>query len=433
MTAASARVPARRRLGIAAWALYDWADSSFNTVIGTFVFSVYFARGIYGDETQGAAVWGYAMAVAGVFIAVGSPVLGAVADRAGPRKPWIATFMVICVATTSLLWFAEPDRAFVALTLVLAVIATTAHALGGVFYNAMLPDVAPPGMAGTVSGWAWGLGYAGGLGALALCLLLLVLPDAPAFGVGTENAANIRATALVTAAWFLVFALPMLLLTRDRPSAALGVRGAVRAGLAQLAGTVAKLRHQPPLLLFLIASAVYRDGLATLFAVGGLFAAGAFGMDFQEILIFAIGLNVTAAGGSWLFAALTDRVGAKRMVLLGLTGLIVFGTAILFVTDWITFLVLALILGLFVGPAQSASRVIMAKLAPPSMMTEMFGLYTMTGKAIAFVGPLGFGLLTDIFDSQRAGLTIILAMWLLGAALLFFVRVPARDAGAEAA
>ena len=423
----------RRRLGIASWALYDWADSSFNTVIGTFVFSVYFARGIYGDETQGAAVWGYAMAVAGFLIAIGSPLLGAVADRAGPRKPWIAVFMVVCVAATSLLWFAEPDRAFVALTLVLAVIATTAHNLGQVFYNAMLPDVAPPGQAGTLSGWAWGLGYAGGLGALALCLLLLVLPDRPAFGLGTENAANIRATALVTALWFLVFALPLLLFTPDRPSAALGVRGAVRAGLAQLRGTVGKLRHQRPLVLFLVASALYRDGLATLFAVGGLFAAGAFGMDFQEILIFAIGLNVTAASGSWLFAALTDRVGAKRMVLFGLSGLILFGTAILFVTDWMTFLVLALILGLFVGPAQSASRVIMAKLAPPPMMTEMFGLYTMTGKAIAFVGPLGFGLLTDLFDSQRAGLTVILAMWLAGGALLLAVRDPgARVAAAPA-
>ena len=422
----------RRRLGIGAWALYDWADSSFNTVIGTFVFSVYFARAVYGDETQGAAVWGYAMAVAGFFIAVGSPVLGAIADRAGPRKPWIAVFMVVCVAATALLWFAEPDTAFVALTLVLAVVATIAHNMGQVFYNAMLPDVAPPGKAGTLSGWAWGLGYAGGLGALAVCLLLLVLPDDPAFGLGTENAANIRATALVTALWFFVFALPMLAFTGDRPSAALGVRGAVRAGLAQLAGTVTRLRHQRPLVLFLIASAVYRDGLATLFAVGGLFAAGAFGMDFREILIFAIGLNVTAAGGSWLFAALTDRVGAKRMVLSGLAGLIVFGTAILFVTDWMAFLVLALILGLFIGPAQSASRVIMAKLAPPAMMTEMFGLYTMTGKAIAFVGPLGFGLLTDIFDSQRAGLTVILAMWLVGAALLLLVRVPARDAGAEA-
>ncbi|MFP4126187.1 MAG: MFS transporter [Alphaproteobacteria bacterium] len=422
--------PTRGRLGIAAWALYDWADSSFNTVIGTFVFSVYFARGIYGDETQGAAVWGYAMAVAGFFIAVGSPVLGAIADRAGPRKPWIAVFMVVCVAATALLWFAEPDPAFVTLTLVLAVLATIAHNLGQVFYNAMLPDVAPPGKAGTLSGWAWGLGYAGGLGALGVCLLLLVLPDEPAFGVGTDNAANIRATALVTALWFLVFALPMLMLTPDRPSAALGVEGSVRAGFRQLAGTIAKLRHQRPLLLFLIASALYRDGLATLFAVGGLFAAGAFGMDFEQILIFAIGLNVTAAAGSWLFAAVTDRVGAKRMVLLGLAGLIGVGTAILFVTDWIAFLVLALILGLFVGPAQSASRVIMAKLAPASMMTEMFGLYTMTGKAIAFVGPLGFGALTDLFDSQRAGLTVILAMWLLGAILLLFVRPPAREAAA---
>jgi UMF1 family MFS transporter len=427
--------PPASRLGIAAWALYDWADSSFNTVIGTFVFSVYFARAVYGDETQGAAVWGYAMAVAGFVIAVGSPILGAIADRAGPRKPWIAVLMVVCVGATALMWFAEPDPAFVPLTLALAVVATIAHTLGQVFYNAMLPDVAPPGMEGRVSGWAWGLGYAGGLGALAVCLLLLVLPDDPAFGIGTENAANIRATAIVTAAWFLVFALPMLAFTPDRPSAELGARRAIGAGLGQLRDSLAKLRRQPPLLLFLIASAVYRDGLATLFAVGGLFAAGAFGMDFQEILIFAIGLNVTAAGGSWLFAALTDRVGPKRMVLVGLGGLIVCGTIILFVTDWIAFLVLALILGLFVGPAQSASRVLLADLAPRGMMTEMFGLYTMTGKAIAFIGPLGFATLTDIFDSQRAGLTVVLAMWLVGAGLLLAVRVPAvspRAAGEAA-
>lgn len=423
-------VKATRR-GIAAWCLYDWADSSFNTVIGTFVFSVYFARGIFGDETQGAALWGYAMAAAGLAIAVASPVLGAIADRAGPRKPWIAAFMAVTTGATALLWFAEPEPSFTAYALVLAGIATVAHALGGVFYNAMLPDVAPPDMAGRVSGWGWGLGYVGGLGALAVCLVLLVMPEPPLFGLDAERAEPVRATTLVVAAWFLVFALPMLIWTPDRPSAALGFRGAVRAGLQQLVQSLRALPGRPQLLVFLIASALYRDGLATLFTVGGLYAAGTFNMDFQQILIFAIGLNVTAAAGAAGFAAVNDRIGSRPTVLAGLAGLIATGLPLLLVTEWTTFVALALVLGLFVGPTQSASRVLMAKLAPPAMMTEMFGLYAMTGKAIAFLGPLGFALLTDLFASQRAGLSVILAMWLAGALLLLAVREPEAQAASH--
>ncbi len=420
-----------RRGGIAAWCLYDWADSAFNTVIGTFVFSVYFARGIYGDETQGAAAWGYAMALAGVAIAVASPILGAVADRAGPRKPWIAVFMLTTVSCTALLWFARPEPDYVTYALALAIVATVAHALGGVFYNAMLPDVAPAGMTGRVSGWAWGLGYLGGLGALAVCLVLLVLPDPPLFGLDADAAANIRATALVVAVWFFVFALPMLALTPDRPSLRLGPVAAVRAGLAQLRTSLRALPGDRDLLRYLIASALYRDGLATLFAIGGLYAAGTFAMSFEQILVFAIGLNVAAASGAAAFAAVNDRVGSKRTILWGLVALIATGVPLLLVTGWTTFVALALVLGLFVGPVQSASRVLMARLAPPSMMTEMFGLYAMTGKAIAFVGPLGFAVLTDLFDSQRAGMTIILAMWLAGAALLLFVREPSPQAASQ--
>ncbi len=419
------------RRGIAAWCLYDWADSSFNTVIGTFVFSVYFARGIYGDETQGAAVWGYAMAVAGFCIALSAPVLGAVADRAGPRKPWIVAFMLATVTASALLWFARPEPSYVEWALVLAVIGTVAHALGGVFYNAMLPDVAQPRMTGRISGWAWGLGYVGGLGSLAVCLLLLVLPNPPLFGLDAETAQPIRATTLVVAAWFLIFALPMLLLTPDRPSERLGTGGAVRAGLSQLGQSLKALPRNVPLLRFLIASALYRDGLATLFAVGGLYAAGTFGMSFEQILIFAIGLNVTAAAGAAGFAAVNDRVGSKPTVLVGLAGLILVGLPLLFVTHWTVFIALALVLGLFVGPTQSASRVLLTKLAVRAEMTETFGLYAMTGKAISFLGPLGFATFTDVFDSQRAGMSIVLVLWGIGLLLLLLVREPSAQAASQ--
>ncbi|TVQ34170.1 MAG: MFS transporter [Geminicoccaceae bacterium] len=415
-----------RPIGIAAWFLYDFADSAYSTVIGTFLFSVYFARSIVGDEISGTTYWTWTMAASGLLVALVSPIFGAIADRAGPRKPWLAVWLTLCVVPTSLLWFAEPDRAFLAYTIALLILSSAAHGLSHVFYNAMLTDVAPADKLGRISGWAWGMGYLGGLGCLALCLTTLVLPAEPWFGFSTDNAENIRATTLIVAAWFFLFALPMFLLTRDVPPSGLGVGQAVRSGLTQLKVTLQKLTSFKDVLVFLIASAVYRDGLTTLFTVGGLFAAGTFGMDFEEILIFAITLNVAAGIGAALFAALDDGIGSKRTVLISLMGLLTFGTAVLLVEEKTAFMTLALGIGLFVGPVQAASRSLLARLTPQPLMTEFFGLYALTGKAIAFVGPFLFGLVTELFQSQRAGMAVILVMWLLGAALLCFVKEPPR-------
>jgi UMF1 family MFS transporter len=417
-----------RRLGIAAWFLYDFADSAFPTVIGTFLFSVYFARGIVGDEITGTTYWTWTMAAAGVIGAILSPIFGAIADRAGPRKPWITVWMLLCIGPTALLWFAVPDPSVLGFTIPLLIVATVAHGLGNVFYNAMLIDVAPADRIGSISGWAWGMGYLGGLGCLAFCLVTLVLPDEPWFGLTTEAQANVRAAVLVVALWYLVFALPMLLLTRDVPRTGLGVGPAVRAGLAQLRDTLAKLSSFRDVLVFLIGSAIYRDGLSTLFTIGGLYAAGTFGMDFEEILLFAIALNVAAGLGAAIFAAVDDRVGSKPTILVGIAGLCVFGTAVLLVEDKTTFMLLALGLGLFVGPVQASSRSLLARLTPVPLMTEFFGLYALTGKAIAFVGPFLFGLVTELFQSQRAGMTVILAFWLIGGAIVWFVKEPQRRA-----
>lgn len=416
--------PSSGRLGIFSWCLFDWANSAFNTVIGTFVFSVYFARGIYGDETAGSAAWGYAIGLSGLGVAVLSPVLGAIADRAGRRKPWIGAFVALTVGLTALLWFAEPDPAYVIYTLVLVAIASIAFELSGVFYNAMLPGVAPRPYLGRVSGWGWGLGYIGGLACLAFALVTLIQADPPWFGLSEDNAENVRATALLVAIWFGVFSLPLFLFTHDEPSTGVGTVRAVREGLSTLVRTIAGLFSTPDALRFLIASALYRDGLVTLFAVGGLYAAGTFGMSFDQILIFAIGLNVTAGLGAVGFAWLDDWIGSKRTVLISLAGLIVFGSATLAISDATMFIALALALGLFVGPAQAASRSLMARLSPRRLETEMFGLYALTGKSLAFLGPILFAAATDLFDSQRAGMSTIILFWLAGGALLLTVREP---------
>ena len=413
-------------LGIFSWCLYDWANSAFNTVIGTFIFSVYFARGIYGDETEGSAVWAAAIGWAGLSVALLSPVLGAIADSAGRRKPWLAGLVTVTVVATTALWFAAPDASYIVYALALVVVASVAFELSGVFYNAMLPGVAPPHLLGRVSGWGWGLGYFGGLACLATALFGLIgLGDTPPLlSLGDDQAENVRAVAPLVALWFALFSLPLFLFAPDTASSRVPLRQAVREGLRTLARTIAEVRRYGNIVRFLIASALYRDGLATLFAVGGLYAAGTFGMGFDQILVFAIGLNVTAGLGAGAFAFMDDRMGSKPTVLVALAGLVSFGLPLLLIDDADWFVVLALGLGLFVGPAQAASRSLMARLAPHHMMTEMFGLYAFTGKSLAFLGPFAFAGATAAFDSQRAGMATILIFLLIGGALLMTVREP---------
>jgi len=422
MTGTARPVPVR---GVVSWAFYDWANSAFNTVIGTFVFSVYFMEGIYGDVTRGTAAWGLAIGVSGIAVAILAPISAAIADRMGRRKPWLAAFVLATIVPTALLWFAEPNQAYIAYALILVVIASVAFGLSDVFYNSMLPAVAPPGMLGRVSGWAWGMGYLGGLTNLAMVLFLFIgLGGATGLlGVTTDNAANIRMTGPMVALWFGIFAIPLFLWTPDRPASTTSLLEAIRAGLGDLLGTLRGLPGQGSVLRFLIASALYRDGLSTLFAVGGLYAAGTIGMTLEQVLIFAIGLNVTAGAGAAVFGFFDDRFGSKPTILAALIGLIGFGAALLLVDTMPWFIGLALCLGLFVGPAQAASRSLLARMVPAEEVTKMFGLYALTGKSIAFVGPLLFAAVTTAFDSQRIGMTVILALFISGALLLLTVRV----------
>ncbi|HEV7371572.1 MFS transporter [Arenibaculum sp.] len=417
-----------RRRAILGWCFYDWAASAYNTVIGTFVFSVYFARGVAENEVAGTADWARALAVSGIAVALLSPVLGAIADRGGRRKPWLALFTLLTVVFSAALWWVRPDPDYVLYALLTVALGNVAFELANVFYNAMLPDVAPPGHVGRVSGWGWGLGYVGGLAALVACLFGLVQAEAPLFGLlDAEEQEPVRATALLVAAWVAVFSLPLFVLTPDRASTGVPAARAVREGLRVLAATLRSVRRLGNLLRYLIASAVYRDGLNTLFAFGGIFAAGTFGMSFDEIVVFAIALNVTAGLGAAGFAWIDDLIGAKRTILISLLGLIAFGLPLLLARDVFWFWVLALGLGLFLGPAQAAGRSMMARLSPAGMEAEMFGLYALSGRAVAFVGPLLLAWATEAFASQRAGMATILVSFVVGFALMLAVREEKAD------
>lgn len=419
------------RRAIFSWCMFDWANSPYPTIIVTFVFSAYFAKGIVGDEIEGTVLWSQTIAIAGILVAIAGPVLGAIADQTGRRKPWIAGFSLGCILATAALWFATPDRDSITLALVAVAISTVCFEVVTIFYNATLPDMGPANRLGRIGGWGWGAGYIGAIFCLMLCLFGLIQNETPPFGLDPANAENVRATVIVVAVWWALFGWPFLAFVPDRPSTGMGMGAATRTGIAKLWRTLKNIRSDRNTATFLVARMIYVDGLATLFQFGGLYAAGTFGMDFAEIIQFGIGMNVAAGLGAFAFAWLEDRAGAKPTIMIALCGLIGFGAMVLVATSAQWFWIYGLSLSLFIGPVQSASRGLMARLARPDARTEMFGLYALSGKSTSFLGPLLFGLVTAHFDSQRAGMATILAFWIIGLALLALVRVDRAAEGAD--
>jgi UMF1 family MFS transporter len=406
-----------------AWALYDWANSGFPTVVSTFVIAAYFTQGIAPDPVTGQAQWGWMQTLAAFAIAVLSPVLGAIADQGRRRRAMLAVCTLLTAIFTALIWFARPDPADALYALVCIGLATIAFELGTVFYNAMLPGLVPEERMGRLSGLAWGLGYAGGLACLALALVLFIQPNPSPFGLDRGAAEHVRATALLVAAWIVVFGWPVLLALPDPAGPRPGLRAAMRAGLAETRSILRGLPQRPAMARFLIARLFYTDGLNTLFAFGAIYAAGVHGMGFEEILIFGIAMNVTAGLGAAGFGLIEDRLGAKTTILIALGAMIVLGSFLLLSNDKTLFWALALALGLFMGPAQAASRTLMAHMAPPEEVAAHFGLFALSGRITGFLGPAAVALATQVSGSQAWGIATVIAFLALGAAILAPLRV----------
>lgn len=408
---------------VLAWCLYDWACSAFNTVVVTFVFATYFVHAVAKNAVIGTADWAAAQSVAGVIIAVIAAPLGAVADRGGHRRVILASLTAVMTLCTALLWFIHPHPADAVRALILVAIATIAYEAASVFYNALLPEVAPADQIGRVSGLAWGFGYLGGLTCLGLCLIVLVMPHPPLFGLASASAEPVRATALLAAGWIALFAWPVIVWT---PAIArLPWRTALRQGLTALGWSLRAAAKNSAVTRFLIARMLYTDGLNTLFAFGAIFAAGTFGMDARATLLLGIALNITAALGAFLFSLVQDRLGDRIVVLIAIAALVVFGILVLLARSASAFWTFALPLGLFVGPAQSASRSLMARLAPATARNAFFGLYALSGRVTGFLGPMALGLITAATASQRAGMAVIVVLLVTGGLLLAATRTGA--------
>ncbi|MDQ4116547.1 MAG: MFS transporter [Actinomycetota bacterium] len=429
-----AAVPSRGR--VVAWGLWDWGSSAFNTIVLTFVFSVYLTDSVAANLPAGSLspnTWlTWSSATAGLLIALMAPVIGQSADRAGHRLRSTGVWTAAVVVAMLLMFFVRDDYHYLWLGLLLLGLASIFFELAQVSYFALLSQVSTPANVGRVSGFGWSLGYFGGILLLLLSYVGFIAGEGGAFGVSTEGGLNIRVVVLVAAVWFAVFALPMFLtLPEIRPTGRrtrLGVVGSYRALLGNLREL---LREQPHTVYFLGASALFRDGLNAIFVFGGVIAVTVYGMDPGTVLVFGVVINVVSAAGALAGGWLDDRIGPKAVVVGSLTSLVVVGTILLFVSGTTMFWIFGLILGLFVGPAQASSRSYLSRLCPEGQEGQMFGLYATTGRAVSFISPALIGLFTFL-GGERLGLLGIILVLVAGLAAVLPVHKP-QDAPSAAA
>ena len=411
-----------RKGPILAWALYDFANSAFTTLVVSFIFATYFVQGIAENETLGTAQWSRSITITAIAVAILSPYLGAIADQFGLRRRFLfLSTVVACVGSVFLFFPGEGD---ILLALVIFTIANIAFEMACVFYNAYIQDVASPKRIGSVSGFGWGLGYIGGLICLVIALYAFVQNENPLFGFSTENMEHLRATNLLVAVWYAIFAVPIFLWVRSaKPRKVDNLRNVIRRANLQIGSTFREIRSRyRQLFRFLIARLVYNDGLITLFAFGGIYAVGTYGFTTEEVIIFGIALNVAAGLGAFLFGILDDRLGGKTAILLSLVGLSIFGLLAVLAPSAEWFWVAGLGGGMLVGPNQSASRSLMGRFIPPDKKNEFFGFFAFSGKATSFLGPLLLGQITIWFNSQRWGLATVLVFFIVGLFLLLRVN-----------
>ncbi len=425
-----------RRGQVLAWGLWDWGSAAYQAVVLTFVFSVYLTESVGADlpGTVSANSWlGWSTGAAGLSIALLAPVIARRADAAGRRKRAVAIWTAATIVTMAALFLVEDDYSFLALGLVLLGLGSIFFELASVSYNATLSQISTPETVGRVSGFGWAMGYLGGIVLLLVVYVGFIVGDGGLLGIATEGGLNVRMVALVAAAWFLVFAIPMLLRVPEVPPnsdrvASLGVAASYRALFADLR---ALYRTSPHTLYFLGASALFRDGLAAVFTFGAVLAVTVYGIADDDVLIFGVAANVVAAAGALVAGRLDDRLGPKAVIVGSLAGMLAVGLVLLVVSGPAMFWVFGLALCLFVGPALSASRSYLARLAPPGREGELFGLYATTGRAVSFLAPTLFGLFTFLFASDRAGILGILLVLGAGLVALLPVRRPESRAGDE--
>ena len=437
-TAPDREVPRRQ---VWSWAMWDWATQPFNSVLLTFVFaSLYLVSDSFlppeiaaldaSDPVKERALadlssgYGLATTIAGILILLLAPVLGQTADRSGRKKRWLLVFTVLLALAQFGLFFVHADPSYFWFGAAVLALGAVVSEIAGVNYNAMLVEVSTPRTIGRVSGLGWGLGYIGGILALTIVVLLTF---ADWFGLDTSDGLAYRLIAAGCGVWTLLFAIPLFRnVPESQPLPGVAKVGFFAGYVVLVKDVIALYRTHRPTFWFLLASAIYRDGLAAVFAFGGVLAAVSFGFSPTEVMLFGIAANVVAGLSTITAGRFDDRFGAKSVIVTALTGLIVMAVALFALHDLgtIVFWVGGLILSACVGPAQAASRSLLARVTPAGMQGEIFGLYATTGRVASFIAPAMWTVFIAAFGATIWGVLGIALVLLVGLVLLLLVRLP---------
>ena len=400
------------------FALYDFANSAFTTIIITFIFSTYFAKQIAPNPVLGQSYWGWTIGITGLLVALAGPLIGSFADKKNCTEFFIKLFTIICVSLTSLLWFSKPSEKYLLYTLIIVALANFFYELSLIFYNSILKRISNSNNLGKSSGFSFALGYIGGILILIICIKVFIDNEVLPFGLSKENSENIRATSIVVALWYLIFSIPFLFSLKKK----------IKNKIEKSSNNIKKIKNLfwdkglNNLGKFLIARMLYADGLNAIIIMGGIFAVGVFNLEIKDLLVLSILMNITAFIGAIIGGYANDKFSSKSVIIFSLIGLIFSSAIILFFQTNIFFLIFASINGFFIGPIQSASRVFITKSIDKNNQASGFGLFALSGKLTSFIGPLLVSTLTYISNSQRIGFSAAIILLLIGLLILLKVK-----------
>jgi len=385
--------PGVRRREVWAWAMYDFANSGYTTVVITAVFSAYFVAEVAGNAAWATFAWTLALSVSYALVMVTAPLIGAHADAHASKKKWLWLTTLGCVGFTALLVFAAPGALM--LSIVALVLSNFFFGTGENLIAAFLPELARPRALGRVSGWGWSLGYVGGL--VSLGASLAYISWAQARGQGATD--FVPVTMLITAAIFMLASLPTLLMLRERATPQPG--RTARSAWAQVQHTLSHLDRLPDLKRFLVCTVLYQAGIQAVITLAAIYASQAFHFTTQQTILLVLVVNITAAIGAFIFGHVQDRIGHVRAIAFTLIGWIVMVLLAWAAPDERMFWVAANLAGLCMGASQSAGRAMVGLLAPPAQQAEFFGLWGLAVKLASIIGPLTYGVASWITHNDH--------------------------------
>ncbi len=390
------------------YSLYDFANSAFVTIIITFIFSNYFVSSIVQNDVDGQAYWGWTISISGFLVAISGPFLGVIADKKNINSFILKISTFACIIFTILLWFSKPETKYIFFTLFIICIANYFYELSSIFYNSILINTSNKKKLGFASGISFALGYFGGVIALLITINFIIQSD---YLKNFGESINYRASVIFVALWFLIFSLPLLysikIGKKNKKKESLNLRKLLwNQGLTKISK-------------FLLARLLYGDGLNTIFVMGGIFAVSIFQLNLKELLFMSILMNMAAVIGAWLGGYFNDHFNCKNTILVSLVFLILFLTLIILTETKLYFFIFTTLLGFFVGPIQSASRVMISRIIGREDQNKAFGLFATSGKLTSFLGPALVGSATLIFESQRIGFSAVLILLIFGLIILY--------------